>query len=107
MKAVPELCENLNLGIFNNVNKSQWTSQFPPGFIHFSFPVEAGQLQRNASTGARFLEDGLVVTGRYAAFSNNKKMATILQRELEHKIENNYEVGGHADEDQKQYFQPE
>ena len=50
-----------------------------------------------------------MVTGRYAAFSNNKKMATILQRELEHKIEkvqHNYEVGGHADEDQKQYEFP-
>ena len=37
--------------------------------------------------GARFLEDGLVVTGRYIAFSNNKKMETILHRELEHKVE--------------------
>ena len=37
--------------------------------------------------GARFLEDRLVVTRRYTAFSNNKKMVTILRRELEHKIE--------------------
>ena len=37
--------------------------------------------------GARFLEDRLVVTRRYTAFSNNKKMVTILPRELEHKIE--------------------
>ena len=36
---------------------------------------------------ARFLKDGLVVTGRYTAFSNNKKMVTILHRELEHKVE--------------------
>ena len=28
-----------------------------------------------------------MVTGRYAAFSNNKKMVTILHRELEHKVE--------------------
>ena len=41
-------------------------------------------IQRNASTAARFLEDGFVVTRRYAAFSNNEKMVTILHRELEH-----------------------
>ena len=35
----------------------------------------------------RFLKDRLVVTGRYTAFSNNKKMVTILHRELEHKVE--------------------
>ena len=28
-----------------------------------------------------------MVTGRYTAFSNNKKMITILHRELEHKAE--------------------
>ena len=28
-----------------------------------------------------------MVTGRYATFSNNKKMVTILHRELEHKVE--------------------
>ena len=44
-------------------------------------------IPRNASTGARFLEDWLVVTGRYTAFSNNKKMVTIrLHRELEQKV---------------------
>ena len=37
--------------------------------------------------GARFLEDRLVVTGHYTAFSNNKKMVTILHRELKHKVE--------------------
>ena len=36
---------------------------------------------------ARFLKDGLVVAGCYTAFSNNKKMVTILHRELEHKVE--------------------
>ena len=41
----------------------------------------------NVSTGTRFIEDGLVVTGRYTAFSNNKKMVTILHRELERKAE--------------------
>ena len=28
-----------------------------------------------------------MVTGHYTAFSNNKKMVTILHRELEHKVE--------------------
>ena len=28
-----------------------------------------------------------MVTGRYTAFSNNKKIVTILLRELEHKVE--------------------
>ena len=37
-------------------------------------------LRRNASTGVRFLEDGLVVPGCYSAFSINKKMVTILHR---------------------------
>ena len=37
--------------------------------------------------GARFLEDRLVVTRCYTAFSNNKKMVTILHRELKHKVE--------------------
>ena len=37
--------------------------------------------------GARFLQDGFVVTGRYTTFSNNKKMVIILHRELEHKVE--------------------
>ena len=38
-------------------------------------------------TGARFLEDGLVVPGRYNALSNGKKMEAILHRELQRKIE--------------------
>ena len=37
--------------------------------------------------GARLLEDGLVVPGRYTSFSNNKKMVRIIQRELERKVE--------------------
>ena len=37
-------------------------------------------------TGARFLEDGLVVPGRYTAFSNNQKMVSILHKELERKV---------------------
>ena len=28
-----------------------------------------------------------MITGRYTAFSNNKKMVTIFHRELEHKVE--------------------
>ena len=35
----------------------------------------------------RFLEEGLAVTERYTAFSNNKKMVTILHRKLEQKVE--------------------
>ena len=35
----------------------------------------------------RFLEEGLAVTGRYTAFSNNKKMVTILHRKLKQKVE--------------------
>ena len=38
------------------------------------------------------------VTGRYTAFSSNKKMVTILHGELEHKVEkvrSAHEVGGH------------
>ena len=49
------------------------------------------------------------VTGRYTAFSNNKKMVTILHRDLEHKVEkvrSAHEVGGHVAEDQKQYEFP-
>ena len=38
-------------------------------------------------TAARFLEDGLVAPGRYAALSNDKKMVAILYRELERQIE--------------------
>jgi len=38
-------------------------------------------------TGARFFEDGLVVPGRYTAFSNNQKMVSILHKELGCKVE--------------------
>ena len=47
-----------------------------------------------------------MVTGRHTAFSNNKKIVTILLRELEHKESSAHEVGGHAAEDQKQYEFP-
>ena len=58
--------------------------------------------------GARFLKDGLLVPGRYTAFSNCKKIVTILRRELERKVKKvkAHEVGGHAAEDQKQYEFP-
>ena len=42
--------------------------------------------------GARFLEDGFVVTGRYTAFSNNKKMVTFPHKELEHKVEKDQNI---------------
>ena len=38
-------------------------------------------------TGVRFLENGLAVLGCYTAFSNNRKMVTILHKELERKVE--------------------
>ena len=41
----------------------------------------------SSPTGARFLEDGLVVPRPYTALSNDKKMVAILHRELERKIE--------------------
>ena len=49
-----------------------------------------------------------MVTGHYTAFSNRKKMVTILHGELEHKVEKvkAHEVGGHAAKDQKQYEFP-
>ena len=49
-----------------------------------------------------------MVTVRYTAFSNNKKMVTILHRELKHKVEKSsaHEVGDHAAEDQNQYEFP-
>ena len=68
-----------------------------PGGLFFSSTFEAGgELKRDGGTlfnfakcitRARFLEDGVVVTGRCTASSNNKKMVTILHRELEHKVE--------------------
>ena len=46
-----------------------------------------------------------MVTGRYTALSNDKKIVTILHRELERKVEKvkHMNSGGHAAEDQKQY----
>ena len=55
----------------------------------------------------RFLDEGLAVTGRYTAFSNNKKMVTILHRKLEQSWKSSaHEFGGLAAEDQKQYEFP-
>ena len=65
----------------------------PTGNLCFTSTFEGGLIERGGrkgrekglikfskmyQRGARFLEDGLVVTGRYTAFSNNKKMVTIL-----------------------------
>ena len=36
--------------------------------------------------GARFAEDGLLVPKRYTTFSNDKKMVTVLHRELEFQV---------------------
>ena len=77
----------------------------PPGdvffFKHFLgglYREGAYSIWRNASAGARFLDDGLVVPGRYTAFSNNKRMAAIERKA--------HEAGGHVAEDQKQYELP-
>ena len=69
----------------------------PPGGLFFSSTFEAGLNREgglkereglfNLATGARFLEDGLVVPGRYTALTNDKKMVTILHRELDRKVE--------------------
>ena len=72
----------------------------PPWGLFFSSTFEGG-LNREGGlkergglfnlakciNGTNVSPDGLVVTGRFTAFSNNKKMVTILHRELEHKIE--------------------
>ena len=66
----------------------------PTGNLCFTSTFEGGLIERGGGKGrekagfikfsemyqrgARFLEDGLVVTGCYTAFSNNKKMVTIL-----------------------------
>lgn len=45
-----------------------------------------------------------MVPGRHTAFSNNQNLVSILQKELERKVEKieHYEVGGYAAEDQRQ-----
>ena len=57
--------------------------------IDLSYTTYKRKSLENSSspTGARFLEDGLVVPWPYTALSNDKKMVAILHRELEHKIE--------------------
>ena len=69
----------------------------PAGAYFFSCAFERGLeregdgaylIYRNVSTGATFLQDGLVVTGRYTTFSNNKKTVINVHRELEYKVEN-------------------
>ena len=47
----------------------------------------ASLIEREGLFKLSFLEDGLVIPRRYTAFSNNKKMVTILHRELERKVE--------------------
>ena len=56
-------------------------------FLLLKFLSREGCSLEFSSTGERFLEDGLVVPGRYTALSNDKKMVTILHRELERKVE--------------------
>ena len=56
-------------------------------FLLCKFLSREGCSLEFSPTGARFLEDGVVVPGRYTALSNDKKMVTILHRELERKVE--------------------
>ena len=56
-------------------------------FLLCKFLSREGCSLEFSSTGARFLEDGLVVPGRYTALSNDKKMVAIPHRERERKIE--------------------
>ena len=56
-------------------------------FLLCKFLSREGCSLEFSPTGARFLEDGLVVPGRYTALSNDKKIVTILHRELERKVE--------------------
>ena len=55
-------------------------------FLLCKFLSREGCSLKFLPTGARFLEDGLMVSGRYTVLSNDKKMVTILHRELEHKV---------------------
>ena len=71
----------------------------PPGGAYFFSSTFEGGLQRKGGslfnlaklntgrieflpTGAKFLEGGLAVPGRYTTFSNNNKMVKILHRVL-------------------------
>ena len=56
-------------------------------FLLCKFLSREGWSLKFSPTEARFLEDGLMVPRRYTAWSNDKKMVTILHRELEHKVE--------------------
>ena len=69
----------------------------PPMGLIFSSTFEGGGVGRRREGGlfnqvkrtneTMFLEDGLVVPGRYTLFSKYKRMVTILRRELERKVE--------------------
>jgi len=50
-------------------------------------PHEGCSLEFSPTGATRFLEDGLLVPGRYTAFSNSQKMVLILHEELEIKEE--------------------
>ena len=56
-------------------------------FLLCKFLSHEGCSLEFSPTGARFVEDGLVVPGCYTAFSNNQKMVSILHKELERKVE--------------------
>ena len=55
-------------------------------FLLCKFLSREGCSLEFSPTGARFLEDGLVVPGRYTACSNNQKMISILHKELQRKV---------------------
>ena len=56
-------------------------------FLLCKFLIREGCSLEFSLTGARFLEDRLVVLGHYTACSNNQKMISILHKELERKVE--------------------
>ena len=72
-------------GLFFSSTFEGWSGWGGGGLIEGGGLKERGAylIWRNASTAARFLEDELVVTGHYTAFSNNKNMVIILLRELD------------------------
>ena len=56
-------------------------------FLLCKFLSREGCSLEFSPTGARFLEDRLVVPGCYTAFSNNQNMVSVLHKELEGKVE--------------------
>ena len=88
-----KLCAEFSVGIYRLSTSSSQDQEvvghLPKdlSFLLCKFLSRDGCSLEFSPTGARFLEDGLVVPGRYNALPNDKKMVAILHRELERKIE--------------------